>query len=121
MSAARHRNREYGTGRDRSGLAVLTPPLDLTGIGKRKMRSPLLEHLKDLQDFSEMLLRQLFEKLFHRTTACFILVKLHRPGHFLNDISVNMELSREGVCRSAGCLGSTIKLSPRPLRERGRG
>ena len=59
------------------------------------MRSPLLEHLKDLQDFPEMLLRQLFEKLFDRTTARLILVKLHRPWHFLNDISVKIRFQEQ--------------------------
>jgi len=83
------------------------PALDLTGIGKRKMRSPFLEHLKDLQDFSEMLLRQLFEKLFDRTTARFILVKLHRPWHFLNDISVKIGF-QEAVATVRG-VSSTLE------------
>ncbi len=107
MCAARHHNREYGQGATVMDSQFSQPALDLTGIGKWKMRSPLLEHLKDLQDFSEMLLRQLFEKLFDRTTARLILVKLHRPWHFLNDISVKIGF-QEAVATVRG-VSSTLE------------
>jgi hypothetical protein len=52
--------------------------------------APLLEHLKDLENLTQVLLGKVLEELLHRSPALFVFIEFHHPHRLLNDISVEV-------------------------------
>jgi hypothetical protein len=66
-------------------------PLDLTRIGERETRSPLLKHLENLENLAHVFFRKALEEFLHRSLTRFVLIELYLPTHSLNDISVQAQ------------------------------
>ena len=55
-------------------------PLDLTRIGERETRSPLLKHLENLKNLAHMLFGKAFQEVFHWSLTRFVLKELYPPS-----------------------------------------